>query len=238
MKNFFKLLAWFTNWIKRHNIEAQPPCALVSCSRYSQSLWQRLRHRQRPSGTFLQGAFYCQPQCLETALINQLSRLRVIAPSPQPPNRIPLGLLMVARGKLTHTEVRAALEAQRRARYGKSASGSKNLALPPNRKSPPPSLCNGDAPSQLPSIPPPSSLSATFRFPSSKPFRCCPSTTLSPPTPSTSPSENASTTPLSTPSKKFSLAALSPALPDAKVSPANSSSCANCPAPPTWNSAP
>ncbi len=119
MKNFFKLLAWFTNWIKRHNIEAQPPCALVSCSRYSQSLWQRLRHRQRPSGTFLQGAFYCQPQCLETALINQLSRLRVIAPSPPPPNRIPLGLLMVARGKLTHTEVRAALEAQRRARYGR-----------------------------------------------------------------------------------------------------------------------
>ncbi len=59
-----------------------------------------------------------------------------------------------------------------------------------------------------------------------------------PPTPSTSPSENGSTTPPSMPSKKFSLAALSPALPDAKVSPANSSSCANCHAPPTWNSAP
>jgi len=42
-----------------------------------------------------------------------------MAPSPQPPNRIPLGLLMVARGKLTFAEVRAALEAQRRARYGK-----------------------------------------------------------------------------------------------------------------------
>jgi hypothetical protein len=42
-----------------------------------------------------------------------------MAPQPQPPNRIPLGLLMVARGKITHNEVRAALEAQRRARYGK-----------------------------------------------------------------------------------------------------------------------
>ena len=42
-----------------------------------------------------------------------------MAPSPPPPNRIPLGLLMVARGKLTYLEVRAALEAQRRARYGK-----------------------------------------------------------------------------------------------------------------------
>ena len=51
--------------------------------------------------------------------MSQLSRLRAIAPASQPPNRIPLGLLMVARGKLTYTEVRAALEAQRRARYGK-----------------------------------------------------------------------------------------------------------------------
>ena len=117
MPHFFKPITWSANWIKRHNLESSdPPCALVNCSR-PQSLWQRLRHR--PSGTFLQGVFYCQPQCLETALINQLSRLRVMAPSPQSPNRIPLGLLMVARGKLTHIEVRAALEAQRRARYGK-----------------------------------------------------------------------------------------------------------------------
>ncbi len=117
MPNFFKPLTWPAQWIKRHNHESsQPLCALVSCSR-PQSLWQRLRHR--PSGTFLQGVFYCQPQCLETALIGQLSRLRVTPPSSQPPNRIPLGLLMVARGKLTYIEVRAALEAQRRARYGK-----------------------------------------------------------------------------------------------------------------------
>src|SRR5208282_3789487 len=56
---------------------------------------------------------------LETALLGQLSRLRTMAVSSQPPNRIPLGLLMVARGKITYLEVRAALEAQRRARYGK-----------------------------------------------------------------------------------------------------------------------
>ena len=119
MPNVFKPLTWSVNWIKRHNLEpSATPCALASCSG-PQSLWQRFRQRHRPNGTFLQGAFYCQPQCLETALINQLSRLRVIAPSPPPPNRIPLGLLMVARGKLTHVEVQAALEAQRRARYGK-----------------------------------------------------------------------------------------------------------------------
>jgi hypothetical protein len=117
MPDFLKPLTWSANWIKRHNLESsQPPCALASCSR-PQSLWQRLRHR--PTGTFLQGVFYCQPQCLETALIGQLSRLRVMALPSQPPNRIPLGLLMVARGKLSYIEVRAALEAQRRARYGK-----------------------------------------------------------------------------------------------------------------------
>jgi hypothetical protein len=117
MPNFLKPLTWSANWIKRRKVESsEPPCALASCTR-PHSLWHRLRHR--PSGTFLQGVFYCQPQCLETALIGQLSRLRVTAPSPQLPNRIPLGLLMVARGKLTHIEVRAALEAQRRARYGK-----------------------------------------------------------------------------------------------------------------------
>jgi Type II secretion system (T2SS), protein E, N-terminal domain len=119
MPHFLKPLTWSAPWIKRHPFESsQPPCALVSCSR-ARSLWQRLRLHHRPEGTFLQGLFYCHPQCLETALLGQLSRLRVMAPSPPPPNRIPLGLLMVARGKLTYLEVRAALEAQRRARYGK-----------------------------------------------------------------------------------------------------------------------
>jgi len=117
MKSFLKPRTWSPNWIKLHHHEpAEPACALVSCSR-PRSFWYRLRHR--PNGTFLQGVFYCRPQCLETALIGQLSHLRTMVPSPQPPNRIPLGLLMVARGKLTYVEVRAALEAQRRARRGK-----------------------------------------------------------------------------------------------------------------------
>jgi hypothetical protein len=117
--DFFKRLTWSPGWIKRRNLEsAEPACALASCIG-PQSRWQRFRKRYRPAGTFLQGDFYCQPQCLETALISQLSRLRTMVPSPQSPNRIPLGLLMVARGKVTYLEVRAALEAQRRAHYGK-----------------------------------------------------------------------------------------------------------------------
>ncbi|MFZ0562069.1 MAG: hypothetical protein WAM43_10690 [Terriglobales bacterium] len=119
MLNFSKLRAWFTRLTKRRRpLTTQPPCSLATCAR-PQSLWQRFRDRHRPNGTYLQGDFYCRPQCLESALVGQLSRLRIMAPSAQPPNRIPLGLLMVARGKLTYLEVSAALEAQRRARYGK-----------------------------------------------------------------------------------------------------------------------
>ncbi len=110
----------FTNWMQRHITGApDPACSLTSCPR-SPSVWRRLHpHRRRTTGTFLQGAFYCRPQCLELALVSQLSRLRALVTSEPPPHRIPLGLLMVARGKISFLEVRAALEAQRRARYGK-----------------------------------------------------------------------------------------------------------------------
>jgi hypothetical protein len=118
MFNFSKLRTW-SRWMKRRRPRpTQPPCSLASCAR-PQTLWQRLRDRHRPNGTYLQGVFYCRPQCLESALVGQLSRLRIMAATAQPPNRIPLGLLMVARGKLSYLEVSAALEAQRRAHYGK-----------------------------------------------------------------------------------------------------------------------
>jgi len=116
MPNLFNPLSWSRSWSQRRQ-QNRPGCGLLSCSG-PQTFWQRLHHR-RHVGTFLQGVFYCQPQCLQTALTTQLSRLHVLAPSPLPPNRIPLGLLMVARGKLTYLEVLAALEAQRRAHYGK-----------------------------------------------------------------------------------------------------------------------
>ena len=93
-------------------------CGLATCPR-PRSLWQEIKKTCRHGGTFLQGSYYCQPRCLETALTGQLSTLRGLAPTMQPPNRIPLGLLMVARGKLTYREVQTALEAQRRASAGK-----------------------------------------------------------------------------------------------------------------------
>ncbi len=116
MPDFLKPLAKSVDWIHRQHAETKhPECALVSCPG-TKPFWQRLLRRS--AGIFLHGQFYCRPQCLETALMGQISRLRALNPSAQPPNRIPLGLLMVARGKITHLEVRAALEAQRRANYG------------------------------------------------------------------------------------------------------------------------
>lgn len=115
MRDFLKPFR-SVDWIKGIDPNHGNACALLSCSG-PKTLWQRLRRRY--TGTFLHGEFYCGPECLEAALVGQISRLHAMTPSVQPPNRIPLGLLMVARGKLTHLEVRAALEAQRRARYGK-----------------------------------------------------------------------------------------------------------------------
>ena len=106
-----------STWIApRALIPRLPDCALRA-NHGPLPIWQRWLRRHK--GTFLHGDFYCGPECLQTALLRQIARLRLASVPPQPSNRIPLGLLMVARGKLTHLEVRAALEAQRRARYGK-----------------------------------------------------------------------------------------------------------------------
>jgi len=116
MPNLLNAITKSGGWMKRRRADSKRQnCSSVSCPG-PKPLWQRLL--RRPAGAFLHGQFYCGPQCLETALLGQISRLRSMSPPAQPPNRIPLGLLMVARGKLTHLEVRAALEAQRRARYG------------------------------------------------------------------------------------------------------------------------
>jgi hypothetical protein len=114
MSTFRHPLAWSADWIKRRlavsSTSKTVQCASPVCAELKNN-WKRLRNR---TGILLDGKFYCQPKCLETALFGQLSRLLATAHPVPPPNRLPLGLLMVARGKLTHLEVRAALDAQRR----------------------------------------------------------------------------------------------------------------------------
>jgi len=115
MRKLFKTLTWPTHWKKRWQ-EMGLPCGLVSCSG-NKSPWTHIW--RPPAGAFLQGVFYCQPKCLETALIEQLARLYPSAPATAPSNRIPLGLLMVARGWLTHEQVVTAIAAQQSANSGK-----------------------------------------------------------------------------------------------------------------------
>lgn len=116
MENVFTRLSLGASWGK-YSTKSTSSCGLANCSQ-PKSLWRRLwAHRQ---GTFFDGLFYCHPHCLETALRQELSHLQNQAPASLPPNRMPLGLLMVARGKLTHDQVLTALDAQR-------ASGSGNI---------------------------------------------------------------------------------------------------------------
>src|SRR5271165_5119113 len=114
MRDVLKPSLWTKPWLRRWE-EATPGCQSIACADAKPS-WHRMWARRH--GTVLEGIFYC-PQCLQPALLGHLSRLHAAAlPSP-PSNRIPLGLLLVARGKLTYNQVLAGLEAQRRARYGR-----------------------------------------------------------------------------------------------------------------------
>jgi hypothetical protein len=119
MSTFRRPLAWSADWIKRRLAAPSSSnavnCASPSCTELKNH-WRRLRSQP---GTLLNGKFCCHPRCLERMLLGQLSQLLAMTQPAQPPNRIPLGLLMVARGKLTHIEVRAALDAQHRAGAGK-----------------------------------------------------------------------------------------------------------------------
>jgi hypothetical protein len=170
------------------------------------------------------------------ALTGQLSRICASWPSPQPPNRIPLGLLMVARGKLTYLEVRAALEAQRRARYGKIGEWIEKLGLPPNRKSPAPSPCSGDVRSPLPSIVSTIQSPGSIPLPILEAFQMLPfNYVASTNTLHLAFGERVDHAALYA-SKKSSIAALSPASQDAKASPGNSKPCVSCRARATWNS--
>jgi hypothetical protein len=75
---------------------------------------RRPRISRRAAGIHLQGAWYCSPQCFETAAQRQFARAQVaVSPTPPVRHRIPLGLLMLSRGQLNNGQLRRALEAQR-----------------------------------------------------------------------------------------------------------------------------
>jgi hypothetical protein len=110
MKLTFAPLRRVDTWRKYWRY-SEGSCGLANCSG-SKSLWGRVW--QRRNGVHFDGVLYCHPQCLETAVRQELTRLQAYTPSSPPANRMPLGLLMVARGKLSYDQVLVALAAQRK----------------------------------------------------------------------------------------------------------------------------
>ena len=72
------------------------------------------------SSAQLHGRRYCFPRCFERELMRRFTELRVPANRrSRPPHRVPLGLLMLSRGELSHEQLRRALEAQRQSGSGR-----------------------------------------------------------------------------------------------------------------------
>jgi hypothetical protein len=90
-------------------------CGLLNCPG-PKALWRRIWTRNR--GIRFNGVLYCHSQCLESAVGQALLRVQNQTSTPPPASRMPLGLLMVARGKLTYDQVSAALAAQKESGTG------------------------------------------------------------------------------------------------------------------------
>ncbi len=75
-------------------------------------MWRRIWSRH--SWIRLQGSRYCAAECFERAAAPCFERARTSTVSAKPvQHRIPLGLLLLSRGRLTNSQLRTALEAQR-----------------------------------------------------------------------------------------------------------------------------
>ena len=94
-----------------------PVCSNFQCPSRSRT-WRRWFGKSPV--TLLEGVPYCGSFCLDSALSSQLTRMlsgtREHTPSR---SRLPLGLLLVARGLIRETQLQHALEAQRRSGKGR-----------------------------------------------------------------------------------------------------------------------
>src|SRR5271166_1250916 len=68
----------------------------------------------KAAGIFLQGRWYCSPDCFENAAQEAFDQLTAIPESNQrKSHRIPIGLLLLSRGMINDAQLKQALELQR-----------------------------------------------------------------------------------------------------------------------------
>ncbi len=97
-------------------LAALPRCESAFCPR-PPSLWQRWWARHE--GTWLEEKWYCSPDCFYDGLCQRLESVGArTRPTPKP-NRLPLGLVMLAQGEITSEQLRQALAMQNYTRSGK-----------------------------------------------------------------------------------------------------------------------
>lgn len=78
----------------------------------------------------MQGERYCRAECLELALVEVFRRARPVSShAATASHRVPLGLLLLSRGKITAEQLRAALAAQREAGEGKIGAWLQELGF-------------------------------------------------------------------------------------------------------------
>jgi len=86
--------------------------------RRTATIWRAIR--QNPAGVDLRDRWYCSTECFEKAMAATLLALRPSRPKhTEVRHRIPLGLLMMSRGQLSHEQVQRALQSQRDAGRGR-----------------------------------------------------------------------------------------------------------------------
>ncbi len=86
--------------------------------RRTATIWHVIRHN--PAEVHLKDLWYCSPECFEKATAATLFALRTSRPKhTEVRHRIPLGLLMMSRGQVSHQQVQRALQSQRDSGRGK-----------------------------------------------------------------------------------------------------------------------
>jgi hypothetical protein len=98
-------------------LTALPSCSSACCPRPA-TLWQRWWARHE--GIWLHEHWYCSVECFYSGLYRHLEQAALAGPRIMvPPNRVPLGLVLLAQGDITPGQLREALQRQKNAGTGK-----------------------------------------------------------------------------------------------------------------------